>query len=930
MKKIRRIIIIISVLLILLLGFLVGYHFYNSSHQKASADIPSAIGDDEYLLNSNIVKAPQMKTGVWIEEGSDGKFSAEDGTFKKSLGLLKNSFADRVYIKSRYFTLKKGNAEEGKEALLSAIRLIKETGKKVIPAFDFSFKVEEIAENIGDADGIMLVIPENLAAQEINKKAAEIKKATAGKKITVFLPIDFENASAISEKSIDSVYVLMSEKYDSDKVRTLSEKLSESGISLICGIDLDAVDCEEITADTPLINLYNVRECENITERCFSSLTAIKENPFNCYGAVKTYISEGICPEIAFRTVGVDRYGGETEEAEYFTAEFTVYGSNLFPIFIDGENYGIPEKGSMAVSVDLENEENILNITQNGNGTEYRINCVCDSDLVRYIMPSEEIEAQPKEKITIMIIAHSKADITVKLGTEKFKAICEEDAKGYTAFVSQITMPDSAVEVASLGKISVIASLGEKTIQLEGPRILPGQEMTTTAPVGTGTPLVTGEETTKFDIGNYLPEITNDAFKLTERLTTTTVYTPSTTYQYTPYTGNQMCIVTSAYADTKPITDNDDLVPYYTPLAAGTMDYVTGESSGYNVDDDETEYYYELQSGRKIKREAVQLIPKQDMGNNALNVLSSVCSGGEIKITLSTNWKVPYDLSYAPQDYYHGFSKNYNVTSFTASVIEFTFHYTNSASGTIDTSGSDVVSSAYWNVNEANKTAKLIMPLKGQGVYYGSSVEYDTNGNMVITINRKPVGANGAVVVLDAGHGGRDPGAAGLQDQVKESDVNLLVTYAAMEELQKRGVTVYLTRYGDDYMLLEERKAITRGIKPDLFVSIHSNGSENKNSKGTSTYYFKPFSFRLATNIYNELLSVHRNSFYYGRQELYNDLADKVQYYPFGVTRIEDCPSVLIEIGYVTNDEECYKLIDRDNQKLLGKAIADGIVNTLS
>ncbi len=550
-------------------------------------------------------------------------------------------------------------------------------------------------------------------------------------------------------------------------------------------------------------------------------------------------------------------------------------------------------------------------------------------DIVRYIMPSDTIEAQPKEKISLTIIAQSEAEITVKLGTKKVTALCDEDAEGYAAFKAEITMPDSKLEIDSLGRVTVIASLGEETVQLEGPEIISGEEMTT-VPASTDTHTTVSGETTKFDIVNYLPEVTNDALRHTQKLTTTTVHTPSTTYRYTPFTGNQMCVVTAAYADAKPIADHDDLVPYFTPLVAGTMDYVTGESSGYNVDEDETEYYYELRSGRKIKREAVQLIDKSDMGDNSLNVISASTNNGELKITLSTKWKVPYDLTYLPQEYYHGYRKNYNVTSFTASTVEFTFHYTNSAMGTIDTSGSDVVSSAYWTVNEAAKTAKLILPLKAQGGYYGSSFEYDAGGNMVITINRKPVGANGAVVVLDAGHGGSDPGTAGLGQQVRECDVNLLVAYAAMEELQKRGVTVYLTRYGDEKMLLEQRKAITRSVKPDLFVSIHSNGSENKNSKGTSTYYFKPFSFHLAKNIYNELLNVHRNSFYYGRQELYNELADAVQYYPFGVTRIEDCPSVLVEVGYVTNDEECYKLIDTNNQKLLGKAVADGIVRTLS
>lgn len=546
-------------------------------------------------------------------------------------------------------------------------------------------------------------------------------------------------------------------------------------------------------------------------------------------------------------------------------------------------------------------------------------------DIVRYILPENEIVSQPGETVTLTVVAKCEAEITVKMGTKKYTAEKEDEAEGYTAFRALIKMPQSAVEIDSLGSVSVIATYEDKTVQIQGPKIVSGAQITTQAAATTAP----NDKTTQKDFGNYIPEVTHDIYSTVHNITTTTVYTPSTTHQYTPYTGNQMCVITDAYADTRDMS-TDNLVPYYAPLVAGTMDYVTGESSGYNIDEQETDYYYHLQSGKKVKRESVKLIPKTDMGNNSISVLSSSVSGGELKITLSTKWKVPYDLNYSPQNYYNAYKKNYNVTSFTASCVELSFHYTDSATGTVDTSGSDVVSSAYWKVDTANKTAKLIMNLTKQGGYYGSSLEYDSAGNMVITINRKPPNVSTAVVMLDPGHGGKDPGAVGLDGQIRECDVNYAVAYAAMEELQKKGVTVYFTRSGDQRLSLEERKAVMRSVKPDLFVSVHSNGSEFPDRKGTSTYYFKPFSFSLANNIYNELLSVHRNHFYYGRQELYNELADNVQYYPFSVTRVEDCPSVLIEVGYMTNDEECYKLIDPSNQKLLGKAVADGIIRTLS
>ena len=86
----------------------------------------------------------------------------------------------------------------------------------------------------------------------------------------------------------------------------------------------------------------------------------------------------------------------------------------------------------------------------------------------------------------------------------------------------------------------------------------------------------------------------------------------------------------------------------------------------------------------------------------------------------------------------------------------------------------------------------------------------------------------------------------------------------------------------------------------------------------------------LAENIYDEIVTVYRDNLYYGRSELYGEIARGVKYYPFSVARLEECPSTLIEIGFMTNDAECYMLTLPENQRLLGQAIARGICNTLS
>lgn len=400
------------------------------------------------------------------------------------------------------------------------------------------------------------------------------------------------------------------------------------------------------------------------------------------------------------------------------------------------------------------------------------------------------------------------------------------------------------------------------------------------------------------------------------------------------YAGNLMCVVKEPYADTKPVSSSDNYSPACSPLVGGTMDYVVAESTGYNDDEGETEYYYDLASGKRIKRDMVDLVNINDPGDNSLEVISVLNGYGKLQITLKTDWRVPYNIDYPGQNYYYSYKKNYNVTSFNADTVKMTFYHTTSAKGDINVSGCDVLSSAVWSTSAANKTATLTLRLSNAGEYYGSSLEYDANGNMVITINRKPAAENGYVVVLDAGHGGAEPGAVGLDSTVQERYLNLAFAYQVKAELEKKGVTVYLTRTGNDKqkdtLSLEERKEITRRIKPDLYVSIHCNGSYNPDSIGTSTYYYEPFSYELASNIYGELLSVHKNTLYAGRQELYSSLADKVQFYPFSVTRIEDCPSTLIEVGYLTNDAECAMLAQPENQELFGKAIADGIYKTLT
>lgn len=541
-------------------------------------------------------------------------------------------------------------------------------------------------------------------------------------------------------------------------------------------------------------------------------------------------------------------------------------------------------------------------------------------NLIDSVSPSGEIYASPKEKILISVVAYSKAEVTVRVGTKRYTAKpADAQADGYTAFTVKVTMPKTKEEILSLGTISVTAICGESSLQMSGAAVYPAEEMKETT---------TLQPTTTLSAGNYVPDLPDDAYKYTTLPSVNSAPT-TTPHISSGFTGNQMCIVTKSFADTWPLIEGDDTyVPYYTPLVYGTVDYVTAASEAYNEDDGEMVYFYELSSGRKVKRDSVQLIPQQNFSSNSVSVVSSSAYGGTLTIKLRTSWKVPYAFTYGPQNYYSAYGKKYNVTSFSANYLQMTFYHTSSAAGNIDTSGSDVISSAYWNVS--GDTVSLTMPLKTAGEYYGYSIEYDADGYMTITIHNRPSSLSGSVILLDPGHGGNDPGALGLNGGVYESNVNYALAYYTKVALEAKGATVYMTRGGDSTVELEERKSMVRSLKPDLFISIHCNGSTDKNKIGTSVYYYKPFSYKLANNIYNQLLTVFRNNLYYAQSSLYDDIADGTVYYPFSVARLEDCPAVLIETGYITNDNECMKLIDASNQQRLANAIASGIEASLS
>jgi N-acetylmuramoyl-L-alanine amidase len=103
-------------------------------------------------------------------------------------------------------------------------------------------------------------------------------------------------------------------------------------------------------------------------------------------------------------------------------------------------------------------------------------------------------------------------------------------------------------------------------------------------------------------------------------------------------------------------------------------------------------------------------------------------------------------------------------------------------------------------------------------------------------VRRSPAGPSAFKVVLDPGHGGKDPGARGIRG-VEEKDVVLSVSKLLASSLRADGMEVALTRTDDRFLSLEERTAFANAQGADLFVSIHANASRNRTLHGVEVYY---------------------------------------------------------------------------------------------
>ncbi len=171
-----------------------------------------------------------------------------------------------------------------------------------------------------------------------------------------------------------------------------------------------------------------------------------------------------------------------------------------------------------------------------------------------------------------------------------------------------------------------------------------------------------------------------------------------------------------------------------------------------------------------------------------------------------------------------------------------------------------------------------------------------------------------AVVTIDPGHGGRDPGAVGIQG-IQEKEIVLDISFQVAKLLEQQGVQVVMTRTDDSEIDLEPRVSLAERVNASLFVSIHANAinMSRPDISGIETYYF---------NNGEDLARVIHGSILQGT----GATDRRVRQARFYVLRKTSMPSVLVEVGFVTGAEDASRLSDPAYRSQMAASIARGIL----
>lgn len=526
------------------------------------------------------------------------------------------------------------------------------------------------------------------------------------------------------------------------------------------------------------------------------------------------------------------------------------------------------------------------------NGGKYTYRIFNNSSVIHFYSPSENTDASDKTSITVFAVCPENSDVyAVFCGNYYKMEKCTSDSveipRGYCPYSFDIALTD---DYAYNNELSIVCFYNGECSEVKCCDIYSDEHSPTDSNKGLGA--------------------------------------------ISPYSDNGLgrsLMVMLNCDNTEQISEKDEYDtyhPYKSSLLKGTIDYIDSinvSGEGY--------LRYELKSGINVYGTDCVLInggytmPK----NNVTFISSDDSAQDKTVLTFGLDWLSPVTVTPQMLDYKVGYqSFSYNIESFNAEYIDLKFYYADAVNFANElTFAEDCVFTSYALFKDESDNIIIRLYLRAPGQFYGYDLLETEEGNVQVTFKKRiNKSISGKVVMLDPGHGGISMTGTALADNsVWEAQITLNIAQKAKTYLEQMGAKVIMTRVADIGMDLYERAVMCEEADPDIFVSIHCDGTESSYESGTHSFYYTPYSQPLALSIHNSVVNTYLTNIYVEADENFAKTDRKIKYYPFYVTRVDNCPSVLVETGFLTNEVEGYVLANPVNQDYIARAIAEGINN---
>lgn len=334
-----------------------------------------------------------------------------------------------------------------------------------------------------------------------------------------------------------------------------------------------------------------------------------------------------------------------------------------------------------------------------------------------------------------------------------------------------------------------------------------------------------------------------------------------------------------------------------TPLINGACDYVVGQQNNF----------YLLKSGVWVAASDVKIVNDKAIKTNTISSIRVKANSNYTDITFKMPVNTVFDVSAQ------------------ASNVTLTLYNTKGIKVGTAAPNSSIYSSVFCQNISGN--TKYTFKLKAADNYFGYYAQYK-NGELIFSLKNAPKieksgskPLSGLRVLIDAGHGGNEPGAIGPLGVLGlyEKDINLSIALNTRKYLRALGATVIMTRTSDTTVSLSERANLIRKEKPDLAVSIHNNSMDvtvdYTKHKGFLTLYSQAGSKATAGFIQEEMVkNLDRENDGYRWQSL-------------SVCIPTQAPAILVECGFMSNPAEYEWLVNYENQVRIADSLGKAIEN---